>query len=330
MLEHGGGVLAAARRYGHAPEQWLDLSTGINPVGWPVGEIPPEAWQRLPEDEDGLLDVARGYYGSAHLAAAAGSQAAIEALPCLRPPGPVAILAPTYAEHARAWRRAGHRVLEASAAEVPALLDRVDALVACNPNNPTGERLPRALLHAWQARLAARDGWLVVDEAYADADPAESLARDCGRAGLIVLRSPGKFFGLAGIRLGFALGSPALVAALAERLGPWPASGPARWVGARALADRAWQQAARARLGAAAAQLAALLDAHGLRVAGSTALFAWVPTPRAAALGEFLAARAILVRVFAAPSGVRFGLPGSPQAFARLQAALAAWRQGDA
>lgn len=326
MLEHGGGVRAAARRYGHAVDDWLDLSTGISPFGWPVGEVPPEAWRRLPEREDGLLEIAREYYGAPHLAVAAGSQAVIGALPALRPSGPVAVVAPTYAEHAQAWGSAGHQVLETSAGEVPALLDRIDALVVCNPNNPTGDRQGRAALLAWHARLAARGGWLVVDEAFADADPAESLARDCGRQGLVVLRSPGKFFGLAGMRLGFALGWPALVASLEERLGPWPASGPARWVGARALADRAWQRAARERVGDASARLAGLLEARGLRVAGRTALFAWVPTPRAAALGEFLAARAILVRVFAAPPGVRFGLPGPGEAWTRLEAALDAWR----
>lgn len=326
MLEHGGRVLTAARRYGHAPELWLDLSTGISPFGWPVGEVPSDVWRRLPEDGDGLLDVARDYYGTAHLAPAAGSQAVIGVLPGLRPRGSVAIVVPAYAEHAHAWASAGHRVLEIAAAEVPAALDRIDVLLACNPNNPTGDRLARERLLAWHARLAARGGWLVVDEAFADADPAESLARDCPREGLVVLRSPGKFFGLAGMRLGFALARPELVAALAERLGPWPASGPARWVGARALADRAWQRAARERLREASARLAGLLEAQGLRVTGRTALFAWVPTPRAAALGDFLAARAILVRVFAAPPGVRFGLPGPPQAWARLEVALDAWR----
>jgi cobalamin biosynthetic protein CobC len=325
LIEHGGGVLAAARAYGHPPGEWLDLSTGINPRGWPVGDVPPELWRRLPEPDDGLLDVAREYYGTPHLVATAGSQAAIDALPALRPPGRVGIITPTYAEHAHAWARAGHAVREASADDAPALLDELDVLVACNPNNPTASRLARGVLLAWRARLAAAGGWLVVDEAFADADPAQSLARDCGRPGLVVLRSPGKFFGLAGMRLGFALGWPDLVAALAERLGPWAVNGPARWIGRRALADRAWQIAERERLAAASARLASLLEARGLSVAGRTALFAWVPTRRAAALKESLATRAILVRAFADPAGVRFGLPGDPEGWERLEAALDAW-----
>jgi cobalamin biosynthesis protein CobC len=326
LIEHGGALLAAARTYGRPPEQWLDLSTGINPRGWPVGEIPPEAWRRLPESEDGLLEIAREYYGTPHLAAAAGSQAAIDALPALRARGRVAIIAPTYAEHAHTWARAGHAVREISADEAPAALHELDVLVACNPDNPTAAQLARSALLAWHARLAANGGWLVIDEAFADADPAQSLARDCGRPGLVVLRSPGKFFGLAGMRLGFALGWPDLITALAERLGPWAVNGPARWVGRRALADRAWQLAERERLATASARLAGLLEERGLRVAGRTALFAWVLTPEAAALKEFLAARAILVRAFVRPAGIRFGLPGEPDAWTRLEVALDAWR----
>jgi len=330
LIEHGGGLLAAARSYGHAPEQWLDLSTGINPRGWPVGEVPLEAWRRLPQNDDGLLEVAREYYRTPHLAATAGSQAAIYALPALRPRGRVAIIAPTYAEHAYAWTRAGHAVREIGADDAPAALHELDALVVCNPNNPTAAQLARATLLAWHARLATSGGWLIVDEAFADAAPAQSLARDCGRPGLVVLRSPGKFFGLAGMRLGFALGWPDLIAALAERLGPWAVSGPARWVGRGALADRTWQLAERERLAAASAHLAGLLEERGLGVAGRTALFAWVPTPRAAALKDFLAARAILVRGFVEPAGVRLGLPGDLDAFARLGAALDAWGRADA
>jgi cobalamin biosynthetic protein CobC len=330
LIEHGGGLLAAARSYGHAPGQWLDLSTGINPRGWPVGEVPLAAWRRLPENDDGLLEVAREYYGTPHLAATAGSQAAIYALPALRPQGRVAIIGPTYAEHAYAWTRAGHAVREISADDAPAALRELDALVVCNPSNPTAAQLARATLAAWHARLAASGGWLIIDEAFADAEPAQSLARDCGRPGLVVLRSPGKFFGLAGMRLGFALGWPGLIAALAARLGPWAVSGPARWVGRRALADRTWQLAERERLAAASAHLAGLLEERGLGVAGRTALFAWVPTPRAAALKDFLATRAILVRAFVQPAGVRLGLPGDPDAFARLGAALDAWGRADA
>jgi cobalamin biosynthesis protein CobC len=330
LVEHGGGVLAAARKHGHAPERWLDLSTSISPFGWLVGEIPPAVWQRLPEHEDGLLEFARAHYGAPYLAAAAGSQAVIGVLPELRPRGSVAVVVPTYAEHAAAWARAGHTVWETDARDVSALVNRIDALVVCNPNNPTGDRLPRETLLAWNARLAARGSWLVVDEAFADADPSQSLAAGCGRTGLVVLRSPGKFFGLAGMRLGFALGWPELVAALAERLGPWPVSGPARWIGREALADRVWQATARERLAAASVRLAELLGAHGLAAAGRTPLFAWVPTARAAALQAFLAERAILVRAFPRPAGVRFGLPGAPADWERLDAALTAWRNAGA
>ncbi|MFZ5557493.1 MAG: threonine-phosphate decarboxylase CobD [Pseudomonadota bacterium] len=324
MLEHGGRLREAAARHGIAPERWLDLSTGINPDGWPVPALPPEVWRRLPETGDGLEAAARRYYGTAAVLPVAGSQAAIQALPWLRPRSRVGVLAPTYAEHARAWQRAGHDVLEIDAAAVAGALDALDVLVLVNPNNPTGQRWPAPQLLQWRAMLAARGGWLVVDEAFADPAPQDSLAAMSALPGLVVLRSLGKFFGLAGARVGFVLAPADLLAALDERLGPWAVAHPARAVATLALADDAWQRAARRRLDAAGARLAALLSVHGLEPAGTTALFAWVATPDAEAVHDFLARQGILTRRFAAPRGVRFGLPGDDAQWQRLEAALAA------
>jgi cobalamin biosynthesis protein CobC len=325
LLEHGGGVLAASRTYGRAPSEWLDLSTGISPFAWPVGGIPADVWQRLPEHDDGLLDAARDYYGTQALVAAAGSQALINALPTLRPPARVAIVSPTYAEHAHAWRRAGHSVRAVDYHRVSASLGESDVLVLCNPNNPTAFVCPREMLLGWHAQLAARAGWLVVDEAFADADASQSVVRDCGVPGLIVLRSVGKFFGLAGIRLGFVALWPSLAEALRPYLGPWPVNGPARWIGRRALTDRAWQQAQHETLRVTSTRLAARLRDAGLAPAGCTALFAWAATPEALALKHFFAERAILIRAFADPLGARFGLPDSPAAWDRLDRTLVAW-----
>lgn len=329
MLEHGGRLRAAAQRYGIPLTDWLDLSTGIAPEPWPLPAIPPEAWARLPEDDDGLEAAACAAYGARHALAVAGSQAAIQTLPQLLPPGRVGVLGLSYAEHARAWQRAGHELVSLGAVDIDAALDGLDALVLANPNNPTGECFTPERLLGWHARLAARGGLLLVDEAFIDCTAQDSLAAHSERPGLVVLRSFGKFFGLAGIRLGFVLAEAPLLARLREALGPWPVSGPARTIGLQALG--AAQAGARLRRAAELQRqgtaLAELLRRHDLHPAGGTALFQWLPRPDAAELHDFLARRGILVRLFEAPASLRFGLPGSEADWQRLSRALAEYRQ---
>jgi len=322
MLEHGGRLLRAAQRLGMPASEWLDLSTGVSPWPWPVPPVPASAWHRLPEDEDGLLDAAHAYYGTEALLPVAGSQAAIQALPLLRARGKVGIIAPGYNEHAHAWRRAGHEVTCAPAARLLEHADDFDVLVLIHPNNPGGERFDPAALLDLHARLSRRGGWLMVDEAFMDATPQDSLSAHAGREGLVVLRSIGKFFGMAGARAGFVCADAPLRDALGERLGPWTLAGPSRWAVRQALADREWQEAARPRLQAASARLHAMLSAHGLAPTGGSAFFQWCRRPEAAALHEALARRAILTRLFDAPASLRFGLPPDDAGFARLDAAL--------
>lgn len=323
MLEHGGRLRRAAADYRIPLADWLDLSTGVNPNGWPVPALPASAWSALPQDEDGLTEAARGYYGARHILAVAGSQAAIQTLPRLRPPGRVGVVAPGYAEHAHTWAQAGHEVVAVDPAAVGgAPLDRLDALVLIHPNNPTGQIYAVEQLLDWHARLAGHGGWLVVDEAFIDAAPAASLAGYSDRPGLVVLRSLGKFFGLAGARVGFVLAAEAMLAALQERLGPWAVSGPSREAARLALSDHAWQMAMRPQLIAAGERLAAVLNGHGLASTGA-ALFQSVHTGRAPVLHDALARRGILVRRFDAPAGLRFGLPGREADWQRLDRALA-------
>jgi len=321
MLNHGGKLVQAAQRYGIAAENWLDLSTGINPIGWPVPALPPDAWRRLPEEEDSLLDAARAYYHTAHLLAVAGSQAAIQVLPMLRAAGRVGMLHPTYSEHGHAWAKQ-HQVTALCSSEIDSAIDHVDVLLLCNPNNPTGERFSPDTLRAWHARLAVRGGWLVVDEAFIDAEPQLSIAHHTGQEGLIVLRSLGKFFGLAGARIGFVAAWPALLAQMQEALGPWAINGPARAIARLALQDSAWQQQTREQLHRNSARLAALLAQHGLAPTGGTPLFQWIRTDRAAELYEFLARQGILTRLFDKPASLRIGLPGAEDEWNRLEAAL--------
>ncbi len=323
MLEHGGRLRRAAQDSTIALSDWLDLSTGINPDAYPVPAIDPACWQRLPEDDDGLETAAAAYYGSARLLALPGSQAAIQALPRLFAPGELACLSPLYEEHPHAWACAGHRVrrLPTLAAALAAGCPNV---LFCNPNNPTGNLQPRNVLLAAAAQLHQRGGWLVVDEAFADAEPQESVAALAGSElapNLIVLRSLGKFFGLAGARVGFIFGAAEKLTSLRELLGPWALSHPSRRVASQALADHAWQAQARARLRDSSQRLAELLAPLG--PVDRTALFCTLHTPRADALAEHFARRAILTRHFAAHGLVRFGLPGGATGWQRLSVAVA-------
>jgi adenosylcobyric acid synthase len=321
MLEHGGRLARAARRYGIATSQWVDLSTGVNPHGWPVPQASAEAWRRLPDD-DALETLAAEYCGAPRVLATAGTQATIQALPRLRAPCRVGVIAPGYAEHAHAWRSAGHHVDTLPADALVAAADAYDVIVLIHPNNPGGERFERDALLALHARLASRGGWLIVDEAFIDAEPAASLAGDTARDGLVVLRSAGKFFGLAGARVGFVAASDALLDRLRDGLGPWPIAGPARAAVAGALADVAWQSMTRVRLADASARLRDVLTRHGLAPHGGCALFQWVKVSNAAALHDALAQQAVLVRLFEEPASLRFGLPGDEAAWQRLDAAL--------
>ncbi|MDF3835279.1 threonine-phosphate decarboxylase CobD [Cupriavidus basilensis] len=328
-IRHGGDLLAAVRRFERPAEDWLDLSTGINPDGYPVPALPADAWQRLPQDDDGLAGLAAQAYGAPSALPVAGSQAAIRNLPPLLKPGRVGVATQGYSEYAPAFARAGHEIVPLAEPDFARadLAARLDHLVVVNPNNPTGRTLPPGTLLAWHAELAARGGTLVLDEAFMDCTPALSLAALAERPGLVVLRSLGKFYGLAGVRCGFVLAEPALLAALAGQLGHWTVAGPARAVARLALADHAWQAATREHLAQAGTRLEAMLRQHGLAPVGRP-LFSWVPHADAVLLHDALARQGVWTRLFDAPAGglpsLRLGLPPAREAaWQRLDEALA-------
>lgn len=328
--DHGGSIGRARALYPHAPEPWVDLSTGINPNAYPFSELPATAFCRLPEPGrlHRLLEVAAEAYGApsaAHVTAAPGTQILLPQVMALRAPGRALVLGPTYAEHARAAALVGHSVEEATD---PHALREADLAIVVNPNNPDGRLLSREAILDIADALVRRGGMLVVDEAFMDVmTGGPTLAADVAHPGIVVLRSFGKFFGLAGVRLGFALAHPQVAARLAAGFGPWAVSGPALELGIRALADRDWQDATRARLAAEAGRLDALLEQAGMAVAGGTTLYRFLMHPQAGAFANWLGARGILVRTFSwNTDALRLGLPGSEPEWQRLEEAVVGWR----
>jgi len=320
MLEHGGNLDLALQRFGGQLEDWIDLSTGINRQPYPLPRLSPRDWRALPSrsETDALHEAALQAYGTrASIVALAGAQAAIQLLPRLSSPGQARLLSPSYNEYAPVLRAAGWDV--ADVADLKSLAG-ADLAVVVNPNNPDGRRHEPGELLA----LLSRVGRLVVDESFADATPELSLAPEAGRSGLLILRSFGKFYGLAGVRLGFALGNAADIDLLAAQTGPWPVSGVAIAIGRRALLDRDWAIKTSARLDRDSRRLDALIQSQGWTLVGGTALFRLYDTGVARATQARLATAHIWSRIFGErPAWLRLGLPGDETEWARLAAALA-------
>jgi cobalamin biosynthetic protein CobC len=320
LAYHGGDLASARRLFPDAPQPWIDLSTGVNPHPYPLPEISPEAWTRLPDPTAlARLEAAaatRYRAPAAHVVAAPGSQAIIQALARLLPARRVGVLGATYPGHARAWSAEVVRV-----ERIEELTD-CDVAVVVNPNNPDGRILGMSALRDLAMRMTGRP--LIVDEAFADFDAADqSLAPALPERGAIVLRSFGKTYGLAGLRLGFAIAPPDLAAPLRAALGPWAVSGPAIEIGLRALPDEAWFEAMRARLLDEAERLDRLLIATGWTVIGGTTLFRLASRGDASERFAALLHAGVLTRPFEdAQDRLRFGLPANEEAWKRLMKAL--------
>lgn len=320
MREHGGNLDLAQQRFGGRAEDWIDLSTGINRLPYPVGEIGAHHWQALPSrsEIEALHQAARDAYGTgAPIVATGGAQAVIQMLPQLAPRGRARILAPTYNEYAAVLSAAGWEVGEVRALDA---LAGANLAIVVNPNNPDGRRYsPKNLL-----ALLPRVGHLVIDESFVDAVPELSLASEAAQPGLLILRSFGKFYGLAGLRLGFAIGHAADIGKIAAASGPWPVSGAAIAIGCRALRDDAWAKATSARLARDCVRLDDMAQALGWRFAGGAPLFRLYETSDARAAQEKLARGQIWSRVFAQnPTWLRLGLPGVDAEWSRLAEVLA-------
>ncbi|MFY0610084.1 MAG: threonine-phosphate decarboxylase [Hyphomicrobiaceae bacterium] len=319
MRDHGGNIDEAIARFGGEAARWIDLSTGINRQPYPIPSVSQRAWTDLPTHsarENLSSKAARAYSTTANVLPVAGAQAAIQLIPRLMTAGTARVLAPTYNEHAAALRQIGWQVSEV---EEIGGLDGASLAVVVNPNNPDGRRYARHDLLA----LADKVGLLVVDESFADLSPELSLAPFADRSGLLVLRSFGKFYGLAGLRLGFVIGASDRLSALHEMAGPWSVSGVALEIGQRALDDDAWRSQTTERLQREAERLDRLAYRAGWELVGGTALFRTYVTSNAAKSRDGLASHQIWTRIFPySESWLRLALPGSDIEWQRLEAAL--------
>lgn len=315
-IAHGGDLDAARRLFPGAPEPWLDLSTGINPVPYPLPPFEASALHRLPSPGDlarlkAAAAAAYGAPGPDHVVAAPGTQILIETLPRLLPPARVAVVGPTYAEHAAAWTRSGHTV---RMVDDPAEAGGTEVLLAVSPNNPDGR------VFSAEALMRAGGGLVVLDQAFADLELVEAASP---RPGLVILRSFGKTYGLAGLRLGFALAEPALAQRIEAALGPWAVSGPAIAAGLAALPDGAWRREAAAARAQDVARLDRMIGRASGRIVGGTALFRTADFPDGPGLFRALGEAGIYVRRFLeAPERLRFGLPPDKTAWCRLSRVL--------
>ncbi|WP_144578358.1 threonine-phosphate decarboxylase CobD [Agrobacterium sp. DE0009] len=331
-IRHGGNLGKARLMFPEAPEPWIDLSTGINPHSYPHSPLPASAFARLPEPDvaENLKRIAADHFGARspeHVALSPGTQMLMPLLAQIaitRGAKRAAVLSPAYAEHARTAQMAGVAVSEVKHMEE---LSAHDYAVVINPNNPDGRIIDREALLKLAETMGRKGGLLVVDEAFIETGCGESLADAAGRTALVVLRSFGKFYGMAGVRLGFAIAHPDIASELEARLGPWAVSGPALHIATEALADEKWRSAMRLTLADDTRRLKRILEKTAVEIAGGTSLFTLVRSPFTPDLFNHLGRRGILVRIFdERPDDMRFGLPGSEAEWQRLEEALLAFR----
>lgn len=321
-LIHGGQLNAVAAQFGLDKDNWLDLSTGISPFSYPVPQIPNAVWRELPQQDQQLLIVAKAYYEAEQIMVTSGSQSVIQVLPKIwnkKKPEETLVLLPAigYKEHEKAWRTHGYIIRHYHELPEPETLTQNMILVVINPNNPSGELVTRKQLNKIKDRLMALDGWLIVDEAFMDAyEESQSVAKSTGEDGVFVLKSIGKFFGLAGIRVGFVCCHQKWLSLLQENFGPWQVNGPALYITTKALADKSWHQYQKKRLLQQSQKLNKLLSdfftrkmAFGNIDIVATSLFITVRLDAAENIYQQLCQNKIYVRLCDDGESLRFGIP---------------------
>lgn len=254
---HGGDVLRASRDYNIPREQWLDLSTGINPEPYPVNNVANNSFFELPYITPEFNDAVARYYTHDTFLAVAGTQVAIQALPQILANDAVLLPDVGYQEHALHWQKCGAKAMFYAAmpegdlvASIHKHIEHNSAqhIVIINPNNPTTACVSKQHILTWAKQLDT-GYYIIVDEAFVDAEPEKSvLTVDTLPENMIVLRSFGKFFGLAGVRLGFVFAHKKLLNVVKDHIGLWQVNGPAQDIAIQAFNNLAWQENARKKI----------------------------------------------------------------------------------
>jgi cobalamin biosynthetic protein CobC len=331
FAHHGGRLCVARSLFPDVPQPWIDLSTGINPSSYPAPRASARERNRLPEPTElakleALVAASCNVADPARVVATGGTENALRLLPYVLKLRAAVIAGPTYGSHSDAWQRAGAETKVVADAQLAAHATAGVSLTVVSPNNPDGRILPREQLLSLHDGLQAGGGVLIVDEAFADLEPRHSVADLAGteRAPrMVVLRSFGKFYGLAGVRLGFVIASPVIATQLRHLLGDWPVSVDALRAGLAAYADHAWAERTRERLSRAATRLDKLLVAGGMSIVGGTSLYRLARAPNARARFTQLISHGILARPFDYDATLlRFGLPHSSTDWRRVADAL--------
>jgi cobalamin biosynthesis protein CobC len=331
FAHHGGRLGVARALFPDVPQPWIDLSTGINPRSYPAPRASARERNRLPEPTElaQLEAVAAGAFNvddPARVVATGGTENVLRLLPYVLKHSNAVIAGPTYGSHADAWSRAGANVQVVADADLPAHAKSASAMTLVNPNNPDGRVLAREQLQSLHETLDANRGVLIVDEAFADLEPRHGVADFAGTdvaPRMVVLRSFGKFYGLAGVRLGFVIASVSIATQLRQLLGDWPVSVDALRAGLAAYADHAWAQRTRDHLSRAAQRLDKLLVGSGMSIVGGTSLYRLARAPNARARFSQLISHGVLVRPFDYDATLlRFGLPAGSDEWRRVAAAL--------
>ncbi|MFT6207741.1 MAG: cobalamin biosynthetic protein CobC [Colwellia sp.] len=332
LLVHGGQLNEVAQRYQIPLEKWLDLSTGISPINYPIPAIPENIWQQLPQPNQAMLSAAKNYYGTQNISVTSGSQAVIARLPALylnhinQPANGIEVWLPEvgYKEHERAWHDAGFTIKNYQHLPTCEVLSRYAIVVVINPNNPTGELQQQQTLTTLLTTLESLSGWLIVDEAFMDViTPSQSLIHLTANKHLFVLRSIGKFFGLAGIRIGFVSAHPSWINKLQQLSSPWEVNGPAQFITEQALKNKVWQVAQQQQLIALSIKLEALLaktflpNQHksndpSITISGC-GLFKTLVHPQATELYQKFCCQGLYVRLCDEKNALRFGIPDQEQ-----------------
>ena len=311
--DHGGGLDDAILKYGGNRTNWLDLSTGINPIPYPIPTVPNHFWHSLPDSQaqSALLSAARKFWkvpNGANIIASSGVSQLIAMLPSLLPVNCVEIIGPTYNEHAAAFQSSGWTVGQTGSVRV-----------IVHPNNPDGNQ------HVISKQDAKNTDLMIIDESFCDVTPDETLINLTDQNNVIVLKGLGKFWGLAGLRLGFAVAAPELIKKITDRVGPWAISGPAQFIGQAALTDNSWIIKTRSRLREDSLRLDNLMIEYGNKPLGGTDLFRLYEVKNATKIQNTLAKKFIWTRIFPySRNWLRLGIPGTEAQWAQLINALEA------